>query len=222
MTSTAILIPARLESKRFPNKMLAKINGKSLVKHVFDKCKESNHDTYVVTDSMQIYNQFDSDTCFVEEKKYENGTARCAGAIKHEFFSKYDQFVNVQGDMFDIRPDMIDKTIWHLKHYPITTLCCDLKDNDQNDVNVVKVIKAGDKALWFSRFFQHYGERHLGIYGYKQNPLSLYQTLPVPQEEQEESLEQLRWLKAGWDIGCLKVNFTGEEVNTIADYEKLL
>ena len=64
MTSTAVLIPARLESKRFPNKLLAKIDGKPLVKHVFDKCKEANYDTYVVTDSMKIYNQFDSDTCF--------------------------------------------------------------------------------------------------------------------------------------------------------------
>ena len=220
--NTAILIPARLESKRFPNKMLAKINGKSLVKHVFDKCKEANYDTYVVTDSMKIYNQFNSDTCFIEEQKYENGTARCAGATKHDFFRKYNQFVNVQGDMFDIRPDMIDKTVWHLTHFPITTLYCDLKEGEQTDVNVVKVIKTNDKALWFSRFVQHYGERHLGVYGYRHTSLSSYPLLSVPQEERVEKLEQLRWLKAGWNIGCVKVDFTGEEVNTMADYEKLL
>ena len=37
------------------------------------------------------------------------------------------------------------------------------------------------------------------------------------QEEETEKLEQLRWLKAGWDIGCTRVDFNGVEINTQED-----
>ena len=36
-------------------------------------------------------------------------------------------------------------------------------------------------------------------------------------KEQVEKLEQLRWLKAGWDIGCARVDFSGVEINTQED-----
>ena len=211
MTSSAILIPARLDSIRFPNKMLADINGKPLIKHVYDICGQTGLDTYVVTDSKKIASIIPN-TILTDQAS--NGTERCALAIKD---LDHKQFVNVQGDMIDIRPDMIDKTIWHLKNYSLATLFCELKDNELSDVNVVKVIRAGDKALWFSRFNQHYGYRHLGIYGYKRNALEMYHTLQVPQEEQIEKLEQLRWLKGGWDMGCLKTEFAGMEINTPED-----
>jgi len=38
MNNTAIFIPARLASTRFPKKMLANLNGKSLIRTVYDKC----------------------------------------------------------------------------------------------------------------------------------------------------------------------------------------
>ena len=39
----------------------------------------------------------------------------------------------------------------------------------------------------------------------------------VTQEEETEKLEQLRWLKAGWDIGCTRVDFNGVQINTQED-----
>ena len=47
-----------------------------------------------------------------------------------------------------------------------------------------------------------YGDWHLGIYGYRTNALSWYPTYKIELEERIEKLEQLRWLKAGWDIVC--------------------
>ena len=46
---TAILIPARLESTRYPNKMLVELDGKPLIQRVYEACKETVYDTYVVT-----------------------------------------------------------------------------------------------------------------------------------------------------------------------------
>ncbi len=41
MKSTAIIIPTRLEAKRFPNKPLAKINDVPMIIHVLNRAKES-------------------------------------------------------------------------------------------------------------------------------------------------------------------------------------
>ena len=68
----------------------------------------------------------------------------------------------------------------------------------QNDPSTVKMVRAGDQALWFGRGLTGYGEWHLGVYGYKRNALDVYRNLVVSQEEDVEKLEQLRWLKSGW------------------------
>ena len=48
----------------------------------------------------------------------------------------------------------------------------------------------------------------------------MYKKLEIPDEEHIEKLEQLRWLKNGWQIGCLNVNFNGVEINTPEDLEE--
>ena len=51
---TAILIPARLASKRFPDKMLHILDGKSLIQRVFDACRQTDFDTYVITVAREL------------------------------------------------------------------------------------------------------------------------------------------------------------------------
>ena len=51
---TAILIPARLKSSRLTNKMLVELDGVPLIKRVYDACVQTDYDTYVVTDSLEI------------------------------------------------------------------------------------------------------------------------------------------------------------------------
>ena len=220
MSNTAIVIPARYDSTRFPGKPLCMLDGKTMIERVYERCKESGLDTYVLTDNMQIGGIVGWDVCWIDQtKRYENGTERCAGAIDGELLSKYDTFINVQGDMPDVTVEMIEKTEWHLKHYPVTTLWTDLNPGERHIKENVKVITAGDKALWFGRGFS-YGEHHLGIYGYRRNALEMYTGLPTTREERNEGLEQLRWLKAGWDIGILHTEFNGIEINTPQDAEK--
>jgi len=222
VTSSAILIPARYESTRFPGKPLAELDGIPMVVRVYNECKKSGLPVFVLTDDIRIFNLFGPRACWIDqENEYANGTERCAGTINNDMFTKYfghyDQFINVQVDMPDVTVEMIEKTEWHLKHYNVTTLFTTLPKEKQNDPNTVKMIRAGDRALWFGRGMTGYGEWHLGIYGYKRNALQMYSTLSVEQEEEVEKLEQLRWLKAGWDIGCLHTNFNGIEINTPED-----
>jgi 3-deoxy-manno-octulosonate cytidylyltransferase (CMP-KDO synthetase) len=220
MKSTAILIPARYGSTRFPGKPLAMLNGVPMIKRVYDACTASKIPTYVLTDHQDIYNVI-GPNCIMDNDNYENGTERIAGAVKKSaLLDQYDQFVNVQGDMPDVTLQMIERCIWHLQHYQITTLWTDMPKEMQDDPNSVKMIRSGDKALWFGRGITGYGHWHLGIYGYSRNVLEFYNTYEIEQEEQVEKLEQLRWLKAGWDIGCLHADFNGVEINTPEDIDR--
>jgi len=220
MKSTAILIPARYASTRFPGKPLAMLNGVPMIKRVYDACTASKIPTYVLTDHQDIYNVI-GPNCIMDNDNYENGTERIAGAVKKSaLLDQYDQFVNVQGDMPDVTLQMIERCIWHLQHYQITTLWTDMPKEMQDDPNSVKMIRSGDKALWFGRGITGYGHWHLGIYGYSRNVLEFYNTYEIEQEEQVEKLEQLRWLKAGWDIGCLHADFNGVEINTPEDIDR--
>lgn len=219
MMSSAILIPARYNSTRFPGKPLAMLDGVPMIKRVYDACIASKIPTYVLTDDQRIYNLIGAN-CLLDHREYENGTERCAGAVaKFDVLDQYKNFINVQGDMPDVTLEMIEKANWHLQHYPVTTVFTQMQEDKQNDPNSVKMVRSGDQALWFGRGMTGYGDWHLGVYGYKRNALELYPTLQIEQEEQVEKLEQLRWLKNGWQIGCLSVQYNGVEINAPEDVD---
>ena len=223
MTSSAILIPARYNSTRLPGKPLAMLDGVPMIKRVYDACIASKIPTYVLTDDIRIFSLFGSNKCWIEEEQiapYANGTERCVGAVtKWDELKQYDQFINVQGDMPDVTLQMIERCVEWLKYYPISTVWIDMPEEMQNNPDSVKMVRAGDQALWFGRGMTGYGDWHLGIYGYKREALELYSGLEVTQEEEVEKLEQLRWLKNGWQIGCSSVQFNGTEINSPEDVD---
>ena len=58
MSNFYCLIPARLKSSRFPNKMLKLIHDKPLIQYVYDKCLKSKifKKVLVATCDKEIYN----------------------------------------------------------------------------------------------------------------------------------------------------------------------
>ena len=223
MTSSAILIPARYHSTRFPGKPFCDLGGKPMIDRVVDTCLQTGLKTIVLTDDIRIHKHI-SDKCmvFMDPSDYQNGTERCAGAIKDDWLNGYDQFINVQGDMPDVTVEMIEKCIEQLSYNSaVSTVYTDMSKELQNDPNVVKMIQGyPSKALWFGRGSTGYGEWHLGVYGYKRHALVAYPNLEVTKEETVEQLEQIRWLKSGWQIGCSRVDFNGIEINTPEEAER--
>jgi len=217
MTSSAILIPARYGSTRFEGKPLCMLDGVPMIKRVYDACSASKIPTYVLTDDERIAKMFQNTSVLIDSEPYRNGTERCAGALKQDYLNKYDQFINVQGDMPDVTLQMIERCIEWLKYYPISTVFTNMRKEEQDNPASVKMVRAGDQALWFGRGMTGYGDWHLGVYGYKRNALQHYSNLEYTQEEDIEQLEQLRWLKNGWQIGCSSVYFNGVEINTKED-----
>ena len=219
MTSTAILIPARYGSTRFPGKPLVALDNIPMIRRVFERCRKAGYDTYVLTDDTRIADKFEPHQVIIDKADYDNGTERCAGAVAMRTLDDYDQFVNVQGDMPDVTSELIEKCIAGLSQYEVSTVYTTMPSKMQNDPNSVKMVRAGDQALWFGRGMTGYGEWHLGVYGYRKQALQAYPHLLVEAEERIEKLEQLRWLKNGWQIGCNSVYFNGVEINTPEDVE---
>ena len=122
--------------------------------------------------------------------------------------------------MPDIDLEIIDNCKRNLEHFSVTTVWTEMPKEKQNDPNSVKMIRAGNQALWFGRGMTGYGEWHLGVYGYRRKALEMYLNLDVTLEEKIEQLEQLRWLKNGWQIGCLNVQYNGTEINTPEDLQE--
>jgi len=216
--TTAILIPARLASTRFPNKMLADLNGIPLIKHVYEKCAATGLDTYVLTDSKLIASVVPKDAVVMTSVEHTNGTSRCMEAIGNPL--EYDWYVNVQGDMPDITEDIIFAVRDELQYSDVSTAYTTMEEADRADPNVVKMIHSRDRAHWFLRAPLSYGDRHLGVYGYTRMSKSIYTVTKKFIEEDIENLEQLRWIQNGIKIGTVEVDFNGIEINTVQDLEQ--
>ena len=218
LLKSAILIPARYGSTRFPGKPLEQLGGIPMIRRVADAARESGLPVYVLTDDQRVANCVnDAYTVLIDPVDYDNGTERCAGALTQDYLDKYDTFINVQGDMPDITEEAIHKAEALITSYPVSTVFTTMTEEKQNDPNSVKMVHASEHALWFGRGITGYGSWHLGVYGYSRIALEQYLNLPVPEEERIEQLEQLRWLKNGWQIGISPVYYKGVEINTPKD-----
>ena len=215
--TTAILIPARYASTRFPGKMMALLNGVPLVEHVYNKCAATGLDTYVLTDHQEIYNYMGASRC-LWTKEAENGTERCMQVIDEVL--EYDRYINVQGDMPDITPEIIRAVEEELQRSDVATAFTMMDFNLRNDPNSVKMIHNRGRAHWFCRASLLYGDHHLGVYGYNREAKIMYSTSIKFPEEDIEKLEQLRWIQNGIKIGVVEVEFDGIEINTPEDLEK--
>ena len=214
--NTAIVIPARLASTRFPNKMLAELNGVPLIQHVFNRCKETELPTYVVTPDKEIVEVIGKENTILVGDA-ENGTARCALAAD---YINYANFINVQGDMPDITAKIITDVARLLGKYGVVTAYTKMTDEQRNDPNTVKILHNNRTAKWFGRGITGYGDHHLGIYGYRNHVLNDYGNLERYPEEEIEQLEQLRWIQNDVKMGVVEVEFNGIEINTKEDLNK--
>ena len=97
--SYLLIIPARYNSKRFPGKPLAKINGKQMIKYVWDTCVSavSKKNAIIATDSKKIYNFCikNSMQVIMTSSNCLTGTDRVYEVSKK---IKKDFYINVQGD----------------------------------------------------------------------------------------------------------------------------
>src|SRR4051812_27003171 len=94
------IIPARYASTRFPAKALADIQGKSMVRRVYEQaCKASLLSAVVVaTDHSKIYDHVkEFGEVVMTNPNHQSGTDRCYEALQ-KLSQSYDYVINIQGD----------------------------------------------------------------------------------------------------------------------------
>ena len=223
MSKAVGIIPARWNSIRFPGKPLHLINGKPLLKHVWERClRAKNLDLVVVaTDDMRIASaafEWGAEVALTSPK-HRTGTNRAAEVARKT--SQFAYVINVQGDEPLIDPRLIDKLVEKLqsnRKVEIVTAAHPFKDPAQafSPHQVKVVLDLRGNALYFSRAVipapRNDGRplflRHQGVYGFRRGTLLQFVKWKPSPLERAESLEQLRALENGVTVHVL-VTATG-------------
>ena len=137
------IIPARFSSTRFPGKPLVDINGKSMIRRVFEQASKSKilSIVAVATDDERIekhVKEFGGNV-IMTSSNHKTGTDRCFEASQKLNFnlSNEDVIINIQGDEPFIQPDLIDTLTkcFDKKETQIATLILDNKKVPKFNIN---------------------------------------------------------------------------------------
>ena len=180
---TLIIIPSRLSATRLPGKPLLKINGLSIISHVFKKAEEANIGAVVVaTEDQEIMDDVkrNGGQAILTEKEHKTGTDRIYEALQKLDYKNIDLIMNLQGDeplmnIDDIRV-LNDQMIQNQSQ--LGTLASKIKNESMyenenivkvntkeqlDDLNFPEAINFMRKSLGQVKNIYH----HLGIYCYK-------------------------------------------------------
>lgn len=241
MSKTAIIVPCRLESTRFPRKLLHNIKGKPLLLWVAERIRHEapefplwfavDHELLrecVVGAGFQA---------ILTDQAHQSGTDRIAEANRTV---RADHVINVQADEPLVSGGQLRALAGLLAGgAPMATLVTPFKRVvDFYNTNQVKVVLRRDgRALYFSRSRMPFSRdlgltiddawvqanpcyKHLGLYAYKADLLESFAKLPPGRYEVIEKLEQLRVLENGYDIACAVTEDPTIGVDTPDDAKK--
>lgn len=229
------VIPARFASSRFPGKPLVSIDGKPMIRHVWERARQARTlgRLLVATDDERIAaaaRAFGAETVMTRAD-HPSGTDRVAEAAAA---TDAEIIVNIQGDEPLIEPAAIDLAVSTLLDDPgcrMATLKRRIeRAEDVRNPNVVKVVTTLDGwALYFSRSpvpFARDGSavwwKHIGLYVYRRDLLLSYSALPRGPLEEAEKLEQLRALENGIGIRVAETDYDTIGVDTPEDLDAVL
>jgi 3-deoxy-manno-octulosonate cytidylyltransferase (CMP-KDO synthetase) len=233
-----IIIPARIGSSRFPNKVLADIDGLPMVIRTAIAVKSIDR-VAIATDSLDVVKiaKKHNIKAIMTSTKHQSGTDRIFEASKILELKDDEVILNVQADEPFIESSVVEAI------YKLTTKNINnqnimmnsaykiINNPEADDPNMVKVITDKDDiALYFSRSKipyprdHHFNEYkgHLGIYGFSFKSLEKFCKLPQAPLEDIEKLEQLRALYHGYKIAMVEVDTQSFGIDTLEDLEKAI
>jgi 3-deoxy-manno-octulosonate cytidylyltransferase (CMP-KDO synthetase) len=223
MPLAAIIVPCRLESTRFPRKLLHKIKDRPLLAWVAERIAQQ-------APEFPLYFAVDHELlaacvtaagfkAILTDPTHQSGTDRIAEANRT---IGAGHVINVQADEPLVTGGQIRALAGLLASgVPMATLATAFRTAaDFSNPNQVKVVMRLDgRALYFTRAMAPYPRergasiddawvranpcfKHLGLYAYQADLLEKFAKLPLGRLEQIEKLEQLRVLENGYDIAC--------------------
>ena len=221
MPKTAIIVPCRLESTRFPRKLLHPVRGKPLLLWVAERiaAQAPGLPLHFAVDHELLATPLRAAgfAVVMTDPRHPSGTDRLAEANRT---IRADRVINVQADEPLVTAAQLGAlTTLIAGPAPMATLATPFRTAaDFLNPNPVKVVFApGGRALYFSRapipfardqagpvddawVCAHPCFKHLGLYAYHAELLEKFSALPPGRYEQIEKLEQLRGLENGHEL----------------------
>ena len=223
-----------MSASRLPGKPLLKINGISIIQHVYNKAKATNlGKVYVATEDAEIQNEIEKNggNSIMTSKNHKTGTDRIYEAFKMLNRNDVDFIMNVQGDEPDIDIEDIKKLHNNMKNNnkaKIGTLgakISNIQTFKKENVVKVKTKESFDKNPFplAEGFFRNIDKNvnifhHIGIYCYEVEILKKFVSFNQSKNELSNRLEQLRALDNNIDINVAKANTSPIGVDTKEDY----
>lgn len=223
MSEFVVAIPARYASTRLPGKPLSLIAGEPMIVHVARRAFAAGAcEVVVATDDERIADALAGQpvTVCMTRADHASGSDRLAECVAQRGWSDDTVVVNLQGDE-PLAPASGIRAVAEVliaNDAPMATLATPLASAEELfNPNVVKVVAAGELALYFSRAPLPWARdefavsrehlppgvpflRHIGIYAYRAGFLRRYTGLARTPLETAESLEQLRVLEHGYRV----------------------
>ena len=209
--TSAIVIPARIGSKRLPNKLLIDIAGKPLISWVIEAALKVDFkaEVIVATDDNRI-KKVSEDLgikSFLTRSGIKNGTERILDILDH---IDSELVINLQGDEPLVNPidlNNLHKTI-KSSDVDVVSICHEVDNLEAEEPSNVKVVfDINQYALYFSRSKIPYGAQtfysHKGIYAFKRDALQRIKYFKSSILGNLEDLEQLHWLENNMSIKML-------------------
>ena len=232
-----IIIPARLNSSRFENKILVDILGLPMVIKTAQQVQDID-DVVIATDSQEVINLAKKYNikAIMTSSSHQSGTDRINESANILNLNNDEIIINVQADEPFIEKDIVQSVINQVKNntnnFNMVSCYKQISSELADDSNHVKVVvDDNDNAIYFSRskvpyHRDHYENSaykgHLGIYGFTKKSLNHFCSLPQTPLENIEKLEQLRALASGLKISMVEVRSKSFGIDTQADLENAL
>jgi len=230
---TLIIIPSRLSATRLPNKPLLKINGLSIISHVFKKAESTNiGEVVVAAEDQEIIDDVKSNggQAILTSREPKTGTDRIFEALTKLNRSDVDFIMNIQGDepgidIEDIKNLNKQMTTHQAKIGTLSAKILNPKMYD--DENVVKVLtnenfkkNSFPLAETFTRKIETKNNifHHIGIYCYEIETLKKFVSYKQSKNEIANRLEQLRALDNDIKINVALAKSSPIGVDTNEDY----
>ena len=235
------IIPARMGSSRFPGKPMAKLLGKPMIGHVYERVAQNKQLllTAVATCDTEIADYIHSigGKAVMTSVSHERASDRCAEALKileQDLGERFDIVVMVQGDEPMTHPEMISEAIQPLIEDPtvlVSNLLGEIESvTEFEDRNCIKVVcdKKSD-AVYMSRepiptrskVPTVSMKKQVCIIPFQRNFLLQYTALEPTPLEIIESIDMLRVLEHGLKVRMIPTKYPTHAVDTTADLEQV-
>jgi 3-deoxy-manno-octulosonate cytidylyltransferase (CMP-KDO synthetase) len=232
-----IVIPARLQSERLPNKVLKPFLGKVMIEHVWKRANliEEKAEIVVATDSLEIKTvceTFGANVMLTSES-HQNGLSRAGEIAK---ILNWDFYVILQADEILIDPrnlELLIKTIKEENSSPFYNLITNLKKaSELSDRNVVKCLIRHDNSL--INIFRMSGsiaseatqmiftKKICGLFAISHKCLNEIINLPAQIIETNESIEQMKLIELNYQVYGVEVKDNYPSVNTELEANEVL